>query len=61
MPELHPNEYSLAFDTASLRIAQFTEADSKKMKSLSILSMLFLPATFAAAVMSTSFFRLQVC
>ncbi|KAI9150647.1 Notoamide biosynthesis cluster protein M' [Paramyrothecium foliicola] len=58
------NEIQLAFNLvaqdaskASINISQATRADSASMKTVSILTLIFLPPTFICAIFSMSFFN----
>ncbi|KAF4878513.1 hypothetical protein CGCSCA1_v002203 [Colletotrichum siamense] len=49
----------MAHTKANMEIASRTKSDSTQMKSIALLTMVFLPATFLATVFSMSFFNWQ--
>lgn len=58
------NETRLAFNTVAqynsqiaVRIGEATQVDSRAMKTISVLGLVFLPGTFICALFSTSFFN----
>ncbi|KAF2458657.1 hypothetical protein BDY21DRAFT_340956 [Lineolata rhizophorae] len=60
------NEINLAFNTVaqydsriSVRIGKAVQNDSASMKTIAVLTMLFLPATFVSALFSTTFFTFE--
>ncbi|KAJ6256857.1 hypothetical protein Dda_8726 [Drechslerella dactyloides] len=57
MQARHQNEISLAFNTVAQYHSQIAVVDAAAMKIIAALTVVFLPATFVAAIFSMSFFN----
>ncbi|KAH6645075.1 hypothetical protein BKA67DRAFT_595993 [Truncatella angustata] len=51
------NEIQLAFNIVALQMGRATQTDSAAMKTVSVLTLAFLPPTFISAIFSMSFFN----